>query len=1022
MGTRTRKKSNPAFCSDCYGNNPYGSQVVNPDVLAFQQLYKNRCGCEPSCTEFPSPGKGKCCDDPEHSGIYVEGCIEGDGTHCNPLRLKADCVSSGDCDCVTGCTVVVPGCCDYELQDIVFGQVCIEFLKEEYDFTEVVEGLRKITMLLTNSSSQIDVEYGFDFAESPIISRQTILEQLLTLFSSSGNLAVAEIVDNSFCITIVKPTSLSFNITLAVPVGEDCSTFYNISGTYIELINQCNPLNFPIYQFGCRFGTKFQIRANNTWIDVTEDSLEGSWVSNCDTRDITEWRILDEQNNLLYTDTIEPLSCEPDTVITKSLCDHIQALYQQQQSGSQSCEVSNCRYSVPTEDFEYLREFVVYLDSLQNNGDDAFNFTVGLNSGSGNIFEISTALDLSNTDNYAMFVDMVNAAVNQYKESPDYNPYSGFDIEVNTDNWSLTIRTNEFNYFELYVQSEDSRNYGLYSNEDFVDVDYNSYDDGGIYYQLWELSYSDNYELVVRYEDDSERVYRIANLDDLPIFNWSCGVLEYSLFNNSYLISEGELDSETQTSTETPCDILQNHEDRLTQVETIVDNPNLGTNIYNSDGESIDEIREARFRALRIDAYSQENIALRFYGESDENEGVRMTGDSNTDDGVRIRGYSNTRTGIQIEGSSNNIEDFDVELNPYNGRMRFYNVPVDDPVYVFGEDPSGKVVKKELLLGNIYTTDGTLTEDRVLDGDDKTLFFENLRSFAVEAQPQDDDQYGIAFGNIQTGEPSSLAGVLIGGKGKNQGVVISGLSRGDNGAGTSGVQITGENTEPSGDDIIVTPQNSRLRIQNVPTDTPVYSYGQNSEGRLIKFEVSDTEVSAVSQLTNDLGFQTSSQVSAAITAAKAVTCLGIDSAATALTGTVTQGVLGSILIPANSLSIHDIVEIEAFLKKVSPSANPTHRLYINNAISTSGATQIATSTGSTTTSVSKMERSFIVTSTGLTIFPASVNAAIDDAVNNTAQSDIVVDWTVNQYLIHAANNATGETTTNIFLYAKRSKA
>jgi hypothetical protein len=203
-----------------------------------------------------------------------------------------------------------------------------------------------------------------------------------------------------------------------------------------------------------------------------------------------------------------------------------------------------------------------------------------------------------------------------------------------------------------------------------------------------------------------------------------------------------------------------------------------------------------------------------------------------------------------------------------------------------------------------------------------------------------------------------------------------------------------------------TPENVANKSTNVNTD-----------------QASDTKypsVKAVYDWATGL-FQTAAQVTSAIAAAKPVICIGVDSAATALTGSATNGLLGSILIPANSLSVNDIIEIEAFLKRASPSASPSHRLYINTSASTSGATALALSTGSSASSVSKMERSFIVTNTGLTIFPAGANSAIDDAASNTAQSDISVNWTVNQYLIHSANNAVGETTTNIFLFAKRSR-
>jgi hypothetical protein len=177
----------------------------------------------------------------------------------------------------------------------------------------------------------------------------------------------------------------------------------------------------------------------------------------------------------------------------------------------------------------------------------------------------------------------------------------------------------------------------------------------------------------------------------------------------------------------------------------------------------------------------------------------------------------------------------------------------------------------------------------------------------------------------------------------------------------------------------------------------------------------------VSQLTNDSGYQTAAQVNAAIAAYKPVVVVGIDATPNQLTGNVTNGKLGSVLIPANTMPLHTIVEIEAFLRKVSASAAPNQRLWINTANNLTGATQIAILQGVTTSLMTKMERSFIVTSSGLTIFPATASAAIDDTSANGPPTDIAINWAVDQYIIHTANNAAGETTTNIFLFVKASK-
>lgn len=176
----------------------------------------------------------------------------------------------------------------------------------------------------------------------------------------------------------------------------------------------------------------------------------------------------------------------------------------------------------------------------------------------------------------------------------------------------------------------------------------------------------------------------------------------------------------------------------------------------------------------------------------------------------------------------------------------------------------------------------------------------------------------------------------------------------------------------------------------------------------------------VSQLSNDAGYQTASQVTAAVAAVKPITLVGIAATANSLTGNVTEGILATVPIPANTSPVNTIYEMEAALIKASASAKPVHRIWIGpNPNNLTGATRIAVLTGATTTLFSKMERTFIVTNTGLTILNSANNSGVDDLQVAVAATTVAVDWTQPQYIHHAANNATGETTTNLFLYVKK---
>jgi hypothetical protein len=130
------KKKIKEICSDCYGNNPF---IQNEGLQSYyNMLPKDDCGkCKD--TPYPNPGQGNCCEEPDHSGIYTLGCIEGYGTKCDPLRIKENCLPSGssECDCECEC-------------DCPSGDFALECTKEGFlpicDYTVVKQEVRTGTI------------------------------------------------------------------------------------------------------------------------------------------------------------------------------------------------------------------------------------------------------------------------------------------------------------------------------------------------------------------------------------------------------------------------------------------------------------------------------------------------------------------------------------------------------------------------------------------------------------------------------------------------------------------------------------------------------------------------------------------------------------------------------------------------------------------------------------------------------------------------------------------------------------
>lgn len=155
-------------------------------------------------------------------------------------------------------------------------------------------------------------------------------------------------------------------------------------------------------------------------------------------------------------------------------------------------------------------------------------------------------------------------------------------------------------------------------------------------------------------------------------------------------------------------------------------------------------------------------------------------------------------------------------------------------------------------------------------------------------------------------------------------------------------------------------------------------------------------------------FQTSAQVTTAI--ANKFQFLA-DLTNTSVNTNTSNVVLGSVLIPANTITGNAILEIESAISRATGGANAQHRLYIHTSASF-GGTQIASLGIGTTSLWIKGERSFKAAGNSLRGFSFTIPASIDDTANINAPSATTIDWTVDQYILTVANNATGETTTH----------
>ena len=126
---------------------------------------------------------------------------------------------------------------------------------------------------------------------------------------------------------------------------------------------------------------------------------------------------------------------------------------------------------------------------------------------------------------------------------------------------------------------------------------------------------------------------------------------------------------------------------------------------------------------------------------------------------------------------------------------------------------------------------------------------------------------------------------------------------------------------------------------------------------------------------------------------------------TALTGTTAITLMKSILIPANTFATGDVVKILNRAIRSTATGTGINYFYINTTNSLTGATLIGTQSASSR--FYAMERNlYIKSSTISETVDSSTSVSSDNpAVSTSANSNLNIDWSVNQYIISAFQNA-----------------
>ena len=146
---------------------------------------------------------------------------------------------------------------------------------------------------------------------------------------------------------------------------------------------------------------------------------------------------------------------------------------------------------------------------------------------------------------------------------------------------------------------------------------------------------------------------------------------------------------------------------------------------------------------------------------------------------------------------------------------------------------------------------------------------------------------------------------------------------------------------------------------------------------------------------------------------------------TAVTGTTSNTLTKSILIPANTVGVGDVLYIKSRARKTGTAGTLIVRMYINTSAAIGGSLIATSATNAATNVYFQYTRTAIVkTTTNTETMAGNLNVNADDNVAvTTAVSANNIDWTVAQYLVIAhANSSAADSSVNSFAHIQINKA
>jgi hypothetical protein len=139
---------------------------------------------------------------------------------------------------------------------------------------------------------------------------------------------------------------------------------------------------------------------------------------------------------------------------------------------------------------------------------------------------------------------------------------------------------------------------------------------------------------------------------------------------------------------------------------------------------------------------------------------------------------------------------------------------------------------------------------------------------------------------------------------------------------------------------------------------------------------------------------------------------------TASSGT-TNTISISVLIPANTFALDDVIRINHRVRATGTTATRETRIYVNTSASLTGATVVSTATLTSTILSANLQRFLAIknATTNTEVITATSSQLTDYANLTTAVTTLVINWTVDQYIIFAVNALNGADSIRASMYS-----